>query len=98
MFEVVSRPGKEEYFRQAGNGMFDLFDLNQDGFINIGFISIDEFKVRLHGSPWTIVAFSSVVEKTLMEKCQGRSLYMGTWTSGSTLRMIQTQASISGHH
>ena len=55
MFEVVSRSGAEEYFRQAGNEMFDLFDLNQDGFI-----SKDEFKVRLHGSPWTIVAFCSV--------------------------------------
>ena len=58
MFEVVSRPGAEEYFRQAGSKMFDVFDLNQDGSI-----SKDEFKVRLHGSPWTIVAFSSVDTK-----------------------------------
>ena len=35
--------------------MFDLVDLNQDGSI-----SKDEYRVMLGGSPWTIVAFSSV--------------------------------------
>ena len=55
MFEVVSRPGAEEYFRQAGSKMFDLFDLNQDGII-----SKNECAVMMQGSPWTIVAFSSI--------------------------------------
>ena len=55
MFEVVSRPDSEEYFRCAASKMFDLVDLNQDGSI-----SKDEYKVMLGGSPWTIVAFSSV--------------------------------------
>ena len=55
MFEVISRPGAEEYFRQAGSEMFGLYDLNQDGFI-----SKNECAVMLKGSPWTIVAFSSI--------------------------------------
>ena len=55
MFKFVSRPGAEEYLRQAASDMFDLTDLNQDGFI-----SKEEHSVILGGSPWTIVAFSSV--------------------------------------
>ena len=55
IFEFVSRPGAEEYFRRSTGRMFDLFDLNEDGFI-----SKNEYGVMLHDSPWTIVAFSSV--------------------------------------
>ena len=55
MFEIVSQPGAEEYFRRAASKMFDLVDLNEDGLI-----SKDEYSVTLGGSPWTIVAFSSV--------------------------------------
>ena len=55
MFEVVSRPGAEEYFRHAASEMFDLADLNQDGSI-----SKEEYKVMLGGSPWTIVVFSAM--------------------------------------
>ena len=55
MFEVVSQPGSEEYFRRAASKMFDLVDLNEDGSI-----SKDEYSVMLGSSPWTIVAFSSV--------------------------------------
>ena len=54
MFEVVSRPGAEEYFRRAASKVFDLVDLNQDGLI-----SKDEYRGMLGGSPWSIVAFSS---------------------------------------
>ena len=55
IFEVVSRPGAEEYFRHAASEMFDLVDLNQDGSI-----SKDEYKVMLGGSPWTMVVFSAL--------------------------------------
>ena len=55
MFEAVSRPGSEEYFRRSASKMFDLVDLNKDGSI-----SKDEYSIMLGGSPWTIVAFSSV--------------------------------------
>ena len=55
MFEFVSRPGAEEYLRHAASDMFDLTDLNQDGSI-----SKEEQKVILGGSPWMIVAFSSI--------------------------------------
>ena len=55
MFKVVSQPGAEEYFRRVANNLFDLIDLNEDDLI-----SKDEYRALLGGSPWTIVAFSSV--------------------------------------
>ena len=55
IFEVVSRPGAEKYFRHTASDMFDLVDLNQDGSI-----SKEEQKVMLGGSPWTIVVFSAM--------------------------------------
>ena len=76
MFEAVSRPGAEKYFRQASSKTFDLLDLDQDGFI-----SKDEFKVRLSGSPWTIVAFSSVDTNTNGEVSREEFVqaYMDFW-------------------
>ena len=55
IFEVVSRPGAEEYFRRAVSELFDLVDMNRDGSI-----SKEEYKVMLGGSPWMIVVFSAV--------------------------------------
>ena len=55
MFAVVSRPGSEEFFRNAGRELFNLFDLNGDGFI-----SKEEDKATRGGYPWSIVAFAAM--------------------------------------
>ena len=55
MFEVVSRPGTEELFRNAGRELFKLFDLNGDGVI-----SKDEVKAMLGGYPFSIVTFAAM--------------------------------------
>ena len=55
MFAVVSQPGAEEFFRNAGRELFNLFDLNGDGFI-----SKEEDKVMKGGYQWSIVGFAAV--------------------------------------
>ena len=55
IFEVVNRPGVEEYFRQAACELFDLMDLNEDGFI-----SKMEMKTVRGGDPWSIVSFAAM--------------------------------------
>ena len=55
MFAVVSQPGSEGFFRNVGRELFDLFDLNGDGFI-----SKEEDKAMRGGYQWSIVGFAAI--------------------------------------
>ena len=55
MFEVVSRPGSEVLFRNAGKVLFNLFDLNGDGYI-----SKQELTTMMGENPFSIVSFSGM--------------------------------------
>ena len=55
MFELVSRPGSEKFLRDSGKVLFNLFDLNGDGYISKG-----ELKTIFGENPFTIVSFSGM--------------------------------------